>query len=56
MGELLVKVMSSLTEQDNIVLETKFTVERTERMYKCIKEDFIRHEALFYELARKSEH
>ena len=55
MGDLLVKVMSSLSEQDNVVLETKLTVERTERMYVYIKEDFIRHEALFFEMARKSE-
>ena len=49
------KVFKSLSEQDEVTIMTKFGQDRTETMYKVMKEDISRHETLCYEIAKKFE-
>ena len=56
MDKLLEKVLSSVIQQETQYTETKFTIERIDRMYKRIKDDCCRHETLAFELATKFDH
>ena len=54
-GKILEIVMKSINEQDMLVLETKFLVDRVDRMYARMKSDVSRHETLCFEIADKFE-
>ena len=53
MGKMLKMVMESVYNTDNMALETKYLVDRVDRMYVRIKQDVGRHETLCFELADK---
>ena len=53
LNKLLTKVLESVARQDNSATETKYMVDRVDRMYERMKTDIGRHETLCFELACK---
>ena len=52
---MLKLVMKSVNGQDEMAIETKYLVDRVDRMYLRMKTDVKRHETLCFELADKFE-
>ena len=48
-------MLESVADQDNKATETKFMVDRIDRMYERMKADICRHETVCFELATKFE-
>ena len=55
LDKILTKVLESVADQDNKATETKFMVDRIDRMYERMKADICRHETVCFELATKFE-
>jgi hypothetical protein len=55
LDKILTKVLESVSDQDTKATETKFMIDRIDRMYERMKVDICRHETVCFELANKFE-
>ena len=55
LNKVITKVMTFLTDQDNVNMQKAYQIDRIDRMYSVMKKEMMRHETLCFEIATKFE-